>query len=632
MNIALWGTFDWESLGDTMFPQILKKVLKKRIKVERFFLFSLTSIDNSYNNNGHVYSLDEFEAVHERYGIDWIILSGGELFHNRPIEYKLYDGKMYYTKPGVFWKKAAEYSKNFKIPVIVNLVGVPYEFGNEEKEELLECVKFFSWIAVRDRFSKDKLINAGIKPGKIKTVYDGLLLFNEYYSAEFLESVRKKIIEKNYLSIKENYVVLQYDTTKNLDVLCEIMQKISKIYDVQVLLLPVNRCHNDVEVAGMLYERSEKQFINVDIYLQPVEIMSFIAGAKVFIGTSFHGSVVAISYGVKSIALDMYSGFVSKMDGLYESFNIYNYLLRDIRYLEGAFQKIWNDTQITENNAKKLQNKQQVLNKYYDSLSKFMIEKNIVIQESDEKLTNERKVWKKSTLEVYRKDGILSYYNGISNVQGDDIEFEFKVIENNIEKCRWYSYIDRPVAIRNLKIKSSYENIVGTAEDAEWISENQCRFGGLSIGYNFIIGECCNDKINISYQVRELSQTEAFMAVQHVLNNKEAHLEQLIKSERELQAELGNKRAHIELLLESERTLSREILGRDEKIKELSDELNKSHRCISESKIQIESMRNQIKSAEKHISDLEAAQKSILESKRWKLLCVISKFIPKRKR
>ena len=67
MNIAFWGAFDWESLGDTMFPKVLGKVLRERVSVDELFLFSLTEKKDSYNGNGHVYALDSFGEIYEKY-------------------------------------------------------------------------------------------------------------------------------------------------------------------------------------------------------------------------------------------------------------------------------------------------------------------------------------------------------------------------------------------------------------------------------------------------------------------------------------------------------------------------------------------------------------------------------------
>ena len=70
MNIALIGTFDLESLGDTMFPKFVVNELKSRIQIDNVVLFSPNEIEEAYNNNGHVYSFKQLNKMNDDYHFD----------------------------------------------------------------------------------------------------------------------------------------------------------------------------------------------------------------------------------------------------------------------------------------------------------------------------------------------------------------------------------------------------------------------------------------------------------------------------------------------------------------------------------------------------------------------------------
>ena len=215
------------------------------------------------------------------------------------------------------------------IKVIINLIGVPYEFNKFETEILCDYLQYVSYISVRDKFSKMKLINAGIPENKIFLSGDGLLLFNLYYKKESLAKIREEL----GLNLSDDYLVVQYDTKYKLNDLAKELNNISDLYNLQIVLLSVNYCHNDEIIMRDLLELSNGKFFLIDKFLQPVEIMSIISGAKFFLGTSLHGNVTALSYGIKCLALDMYSSFISKIDGLYDLFGLGKYLISEIMFL-----------------------------------------------------------------------------------------------------------------------------------------------------------------------------------------------------------------------------------------------------------------------------------------------------------
>ena len=78
-RIAHFGTFDIESLGDSMFARVFKTEMNKRFTDPDITLFSLNEVEKPYNDNSHVYSYRQFAEINRTTPFDALIIGGGEL-------------------------------------------------------------------------------------------------------------------------------------------------------------------------------------------------------------------------------------------------------------------------------------------------------------------------------------------------------------------------------------------------------------------------------------------------------------------------------------------------------------------------------------------------------------------------
>ena len=145
--------------------------------------------------------------------------------------------------------------------------------------------------------------------------------------------------------------------------------------------------------------------------------------------------------------------------------------------------------------------------------------------------------------------------------------------------------------------------------------------------------------------MEELPLSIGFKTIQNVLNNKEAHIEQLLESERRLENNLRvqviekekweqrteEKQIALKMLEHKFEKLEKHCKAMEELCKRLEDEGNQAKINCELKQTHIVNLDSIITNQHKHIEELEALQKSILESKRWKILSWISKLIPKRK-
>ena len=322
-RIAQFGTFDVESMGDSLFPYGLRHGLEKQVRVETV-LFSMRRCEDAYNGNGTVHAFEEFPLCHAEAPFDLVVLGGGEFLHFKRIRFTV-DGKEMPYAAGYLWKKPIEMAREANVPYAVNCVGVSYDLAPSEEKELFAYLSDAVSVAVRDEFSFTRLAGIGLK--NLLLAADNLWYMNEMYTKELLDQIRERIACKTGRDLTTPYMIVQYGTTKDALTLAEGILAVRRVTGLRILLLPLNYCHEDREGMRLLCEAGNGEFEAVDEHFEPPEILSIIAGASAFAGTSLHGNLTAASYGVPFVGIDMYPSFVSKMDGIFTMIGCEAYLV-----------------------------------------------------------------------------------------------------------------------------------------------------------------------------------------------------------------------------------------------------------------------------------------------------------------
>ena len=364
-HIAQFGTFDVESMGDSLFPSAFSFGMKKYCDV-CVELFSMNECATPYNNNSYVYSFEQFKKRHESYPFDLVVLGGGEFLHFEPIRFTA-DGVEKLYASGYLWKEPIRIANELGIRVAINCVGAPHDMTESQQNELKDWLDKADYVAIRDEFSSARLNLAGINHS---CVADSLWYMNQMYTKAELDDLRAKLEEQTGKDFLTPYVIVQYGTTKNISVLAQELKKIKLETGYRICLMPINYCHEDRLGAELLSQNGD--FEVIDNYFQPKEIISVIAGAQAFFGTSLHGNLTAASYGVKFIGIDMYPSFVSKMDGIFEMLGCEEYLVPNENGIKAAFDAFSNDGNRFEEIFEKINILQKKLDDHFQSIANLL--------------------------------------------------------------------------------------------------------------------------------------------------------------------------------------------------------------------------------------------------------------------
>lgn len=193
------------------------------------------------------------------------------------------------------------------IITIYNTIGAN-SISSVQKDEASYIVDNFrnsNYISVRDKKSAELI--AEVTP---KLYPDSATCMSEIFSSQFLKEKSSEKINEFINVNKQKYVCIQmnrgYINKCGLDIAIEQLMKFVKA-NYKIVLLPIGFAplHEDNVALKNIYKKLKDNknvfyFSNVNIY----EIMSIIANSLFFAGTSLHGNITAMAFGIRHIGLN----------------------------------------------------------------------------------------------------------------------------------------------------------------------------------------------------------------------------------------------------------------------------------------------------------------------------------------
>ncbi|HDH7823204.1 TPA: polysaccharide pyruvyl transferase family protein [Raoultella planticola] len=340
-SIVFYGAFDRYNYGDNLMPLLLAEYLKKHNSelTEENFIFS--SISNSDLSR---YLCKPTVAMRDLLSIEdgsSIIVVGGEVLgadigvlytHVQTSHFKVkcikllrrivpgFINKIARDAYGAVWDfpyipdKAS--FKN-KVNVIFNTVG-----GIPVKSQEIN-IKKADYISVRD----NRTYSVISKLTDAKLVPDSVLMASGIIDLKFIESkVRldlvKRYSERKYITIQACPYKVDFSATE----LVHELTKLDAEYDIVLLPIGYASGHDDVVFLNKVKVASKnKYFLENDLNVW--EIMYIIIKSQAFYGTSLHGVITAMSFGVPHYCINKN---IAKLTSFLETWSVapYNKPLR----------------------------------------------------------------------------------------------------------------------------------------------------------------------------------------------------------------------------------------------------------------------------------------------------------------
>lgn len=334
-KIAIHGAFDRFNYGDLLFPLILENVFADCKNNYDIDYFGLIDSDLSSYGAKPTKSIEQLFKAETLQDGSLLIIAGGEILGANWFElygYTLpYSLKSFYLmlkrnvpkryllrlKPELDSSKISQpfllSPKDFtsQIKIIYNAVGgVSLYYGNysiKEYFQIIDKLNQATYVSVRDNRTKSVLESLS-KKIEVHLVPDSATSLSKYFPPELLIKLANLEIKSWIEKYSGRYLVLQIAKKFCNDeaTIEQISNQIEEIYlkhKLVTILCPIGMAtgHEDFIPLSAIKNRVKTPILFLD---NPslFDIMTLIAYSNMFIGTSLHGAITAMSYAVPNLA------------------------------------------------------------------------------------------------------------------------------------------------------------------------------------------------------------------------------------------------------------------------------------------------------------------------------------------
>ena len=286
MKIAHFGTFDVDNYGDLLFPHIIEWRMDS---VEFIHISPSKNIPKFYD------ALKSYTSEVLQYAkYDGVIIGGGNIFHLRDCPIKEYFDIERLAIPSIIIG-AANLAAKKKVPLLLNGPSIrKFDFGYLEKVLIKKILLFSSYSSFRDDFSFD--ISLKINPDVTSFIPDTAFDISRMWPKNSFNITSTKSPNYIVVHVNERYGGCISDTAKSIDNIA------SKYEDAEIRFLPIGPCHGDIDYMIAIANKIKSRYQLID-ELSLREFASQIANSKAYFGSSMHGFITSLSYGVPGLLI-----------------------------------------------------------------------------------------------------------------------------------------------------------------------------------------------------------------------------------------------------------------------------------------------------------------------------------------
>lgn len=370
-TISVVGAFDRHNYGDLLFPLIIERVVEDLgLDVELDYYATTNSRMSAYGGKD-TKSIRQLFAKPASAG-EKVLLAGGELL---PAKWSLVIS--YLTSP-LMAKVVNHLSKfagdrlssalisrwmgsrselpfvyarsDFKRPISVhyNAVG-----GSHVKDEsayvrvrLLSKLHTAEHVSVRDQETFDFLKSNGID--KVRLAPDCAILVSRLYPIERLKQLVTPQATSLRDALPDGYICVQAGAAYSMGREAEFLTSIERIKrqtGLAVVVVAIGRAagHSDQHTFNIFRSQTSAAGSPPTIISEcdsVFDLMYLIASSKIFIGTSLHGAITSVSFGVP--VLGLCPSRVNKLKAFLTTWvDAQDYQLAEFDQLDAGFDRLW---------------------------------------------------------------------------------------------------------------------------------------------------------------------------------------------------------------------------------------------------------------------------------------------------
>jgi len=291
VKLAHFGTFDVANYGDLLFPRIVEHELGAQ-----FDEFRHISPIGGQPYDDVPASISVRRALSSGEKFDAVMIGGGNILHGRPTGMPEYASVSSSAYPDL-WLAAARIAREQQIPLVVNSPGVASPLAWPETSAVRVLRETAEYFAVRDVRSADLLTGAG---GVDAVVPDTALLVNQaipFAGQASLDALEGQLAG---LRVGEYFVAHANDRYLGAGVheVASALDELARLSGTRPVLVVIGAVQGDAAVVQAIAREMTSDPVIVREPRRVGDIAHLIAGAAFYAGSSMHGFITAVSFGV----------------------------------------------------------------------------------------------------------------------------------------------------------------------------------------------------------------------------------------------------------------------------------------------------------------------------------------------
>ena len=297
-KIAHFGTFDVDNFGDLLFPYILDWRLVGWPVVH----ISPTGRKPIFFDAKVTISSEQAASI----PFSAVIVGGGNIVHARKAGVDIYLSMAHYAYASLSLG-AALVAKNNDAPLIMNGPSFPtFRLTSIERYLYAEVAEILNYAALRDEKSFRLIECLGASNSALipDTAWD----ISRMWPADGVD-IPVAPLESDYVVVHVNS---RYGGCPVL--VASALDRFKEVYQKEIFLLPIGPCHGDLEYALKISSLMSSE-AKVEMEFSLKKYAGLISGSFMYIGSSMHGFIVAMSYGVPGM-LVLQNDLMNKFEGL----------------------------------------------------------------------------------------------------------------------------------------------------------------------------------------------------------------------------------------------------------------------------------------------------------------------------
>lgn len=368
MKLALIAAFDRYNYGDLLMPIVFESFLDKYYPSSDFEYFYFAQKQKDMEYAGGVNTVEIKKLYNGEIKVDAAIVVGGEVLSAN--YYEMYmnvqNNKMkiiaFKIAHRLLKKRTNEICKNAlngqtgkpwiidsKIcrKIVYNTVGGNLFYDNvinkKQQKEIGKFLEESSYISIRDNGSLKA--NEQLLPEHTKFFPDSVLIMSKLFSNQHIQDKMTQNF-KEKIDNYSNFFVLQVNKSIGMELVKQLALEIDEIkatLNIDCVLLPIGYAqgHEDQIPLKLIRDKCKStpylpEFNNI------YDTIYAIKNSKMYLGSSLHGAITAISYSVQHSALTNNS---KKLVSFLNTWNTTKYPYCDVKGFSKQIKVILDDDQ-----------------------------------------------------------------------------------------------------------------------------------------------------------------------------------------------------------------------------------------------------------------------------------------------